>query len=699
MRHVIATLTILAAAGITLPRAAEPDTPVDTPTPEERVEVTATKYPDDPDKIPQSMTVVSGKDLRDRGAVDLRSALAMVAGVDVAPGGDGGPASAVPEMWGFREFDAYLLLVDGVPWGGAFNPQVSTLSLVDVDRIEILRGAAPVMYGATSFIGVIHVIHAHPGQGQKGVGAAVGSHGSVAVGASFDLPDWAGFQSRLTVDGENREYPDDRTSFLRGHLNWRNLRSLSGGGNVFFNLDGVYLDQEPASPVPRVGAQLAQNVPLDTNYNPSDSKLDPRRAAVSGGFSLPKSYGVWSGILSYAHTSDSAIRGFVTDTTVTPFPVTGSNSETKLDEIYLDAHVEFTKIKKTQVLVGVDYLYGRGQVQGGEINYTIAPDGSNPPDGAAIAPDTDANIEDTRNFGGLYGYAAWTPAARWRLEGGLRLNLTDESRDTAVTDFPAGTFESGSDSVSETRLGGSAGVTFTAWSRGVDDVRIYGDYRNAYKPAAMDFGLEAEEEILDPETSESFEVGVRSALMNRKLEMELSAFDMELHNLVVATQIGGQPVLENVGAMRFRGVELEVQSRLPHDLVVRAAGSYHDAKFLDYQQDFGGVLTQLEGNRQEMTPIWLAGAGVIYAPPKGFIAHIDGAFTGSRYLNKRNTALAPQFSNWGMGVGWRGDRWEVRVDGTNLNDRRDPVSESELGDASYYLLEARRVWVSFNWRF
>ena len=59
---------------------------------------------------------------------------------DIAPGGDGGPASSVPEFWGLREFDAFLLVVDGVPWGGAFNPDLSTISVKDVARIEVMRG-------------------------------------------------------------------------------------------------------------------------------------------------------------------------------------------------------------------------------------------------------------------------------------------------------------------------------------------------------------------------------------------------------------------------------------------------------------------------------------------------------------------------------------------------------------------------------
>lgn len=414
---------------------------------------------------------------------------------------------------------------------------------------------------------------------------------------------------------------------------------------------------------------------------------------------MPEAYGVLSGIVSYAHTSSSALRGLITDPTGPVFQSTGERSTTSIDEVYLDAHVELKTVPKTQLVAGVDYMYGRGRLSGGEINYTIDSDGSNPPGGDAIPADTDAGITDTRNFGGLYGYAAWTPHARWRLEGGVRLNLTDERRTTSLDDFQANTSEQGSDTLGETRLGGSAGVTFTAWSLGVDDVRIFADYRNTYKPAAVDFGLDAASQILEPETSQSVELGVRTGLYQSRLEIELSAFHMELHDLVVPTVVGGQPALENAGAARFQGIDLEARGRLPHDIVLRAAVSLHDARFLDYVRDFDGVPTQLKGNRQELTPRYLAGAGILYVPPKGFIAHADAAFTGSRYLNKRNTALAPQFTTWGMGIGWRAGRWELRLDGTNLGDRRDPVAESELADASYYRLEARRVGMTFEWRF
>ena len=80
------------------------------------------------------------------------------------------------------------------------------------------------------------------------------------------------------------------------------------------------------------------------------------------------------------------------------------------------------------------------------------------------------------------------------------------------------------------------------------------------------------------------------------------------------------------------------------------------------------------------------------------MARVDVRYTGDRYLNKRNTALADGFTSWSAGLGWRAANWELRLDGENLSDRRDPVAESEMADASYYRLEGRRVWLTFEFK-
>ena len=149
------------------------------------VVITATRIPEPADQVPAAISVVSGPELRQRDATDMGSALALVPGVESPAGGDAGPSSAVPSFWGLHEFDAFLLVVDGVPWGGAFNPGITTLNLNDTQRVEVLKGAAPVMYGATSFVGVVHVLHYPAGEAANEAEVAVGNFGSIKGSASL----------------------------------------------------------------------------------------------------------------------------------------------------------------------------------------------------------------------------------------------------------------------------------------------------------------------------------------------------------------------------------------------------------------------------------------------------------------------------------------------------------------------------------
>ena len=76
-------------------------------------------------------------------------------------------------------------------------------------------------------------------------------------------------------------------------------------------------------------------------------------------------------------------------------------------------------------------------------------------------------------------------------------------------------------------------------------------------------------------------------------------------------------------------------------------------------------------------------------------AHAEPAYTGSRYLNKRNTAPAGGYSALSAGIGYGVRRGSLRIDGWNLTNRRPPIAESEMGDAQYYRLPARSVELSY----
>src|ERR1035437_3779611 len=639
-----------------------------------QVEVVATRTPEAPHDVAASIEVLSGADLRARGATTLKDALSLAAGVSIAPGGDNGPASAVPEFWGLREFDAFLLVVDGIPWGGAFNPAIPSLSLRDVARIEVLRGPAPVTFGATSFVGVIYVVHNAAAESTSYLATTGANYGSGSLAADLALPLGSAWKSRLSADYDQQGFADARTSFSRGHALWR-VGNIEKNSKTWFTTDVNVLRQDPASPQPRGGATLSSLVPLDANHNPDGAYLDEDRVSVAGGWERPVLNGAtWGTTASFTHSSQRILRGFLTTLANTPDNSSGFRENIEVNDLYADTHILWPAVSNFHFMSGADALYANGNAEGATFFYTAPLNGSTAP--VASVPGTfGLDAKDERLFLGLYGSSEWRPVPRFTLSAGLRLNATSESQ--------------GNGTVSNTRLSGSLGAMYALWEQGPDHVRVFANARDTFKPAAFDFSLAGSEGILDPETSRSYEAGLKVRTMDGILDFEASAFKMDLENMVTEAVVNALPALMNTGHTRFQGFEFAVDARFAHAVFARASYSSHDAKFVDFVQAFDGVPMQLAGNRVEMSASGLWSAGVSLAPEEGFIASAGMNYTGDRFMNMRNTAPLPGFSTFDAGVGYRTGRWEFRLDGHNLGNSRDVVSESEFGDAQYYRMPAQ----------
>ncbi|MEP6730987.1 MAG: TonB-dependent receptor [bacterium] len=652
-------------------------TPTKAPVAIPPVEVVATRVPEAPHDVPASIEVISGEDLRARNATTLREALALAAGIAIAPGGDAGPASAIPEMWGLREFDAFLLVVDGIPWGGAFNPAVSTLSLRDVERIEILRGPAPVTYGATSFVGVIHVVHKAAAANARYAEAHGGMYGSGGAAIDLALPTGESWKTRVSGDVERQGFKDDHTSYSRGHALARSA-STHGANKTWLTADLNVLQQDPASPHPREGPVLSSVVPLDANHNPRDAFLNENRINLAAGLERPVLDGaLWGSTASYTFSTQSVFRGFLTDVSNTANNASGFREDIEINDLYAETHVIVPTNSQLRFVTGADLLFANGEGHGATFTYTAPVSGASQT--AVSEPTTfDKDAESRRLFGGVYGSAEWRPDARLTISAGLRLNTTMESRGEG-------------ESVTHTRPSGSVGALLGLWEEGVNHLRVFANYRDTFKPAAFDFSLAENEGVLEPETSRSYEAGLKARGMDGRIDFEASVFRMNFENLVTSTVVNNLPALINAGRTRFQGVELATDLRLPYALSARATYSFHDGKFVDFVEAFDGVPAQLAGKRFEMSARHLASAGLMFAPELGFVGSVSMNYSGDRFLNKRNTALAGSYTTIDAGVGYRLDRAEIRIDGRNLGDRRDAVSESEFGDAQYYRMPARSI--------
>jgi outer membrane receptor protein involved in Fe transport len=272
--------------------------------------VTATRTPEAQGQLPADLSVVTGGELRARDAHDMAAALALTPGVEAPAGGDAGPSSAVPSLWGLHEFDAFLLVVDGVPWGGAFNPMITTLDMNDIQRIEVLKGAAPVMFGATSFVGVVQAIHYPAGAAADEADIAFGSHGSARGWASFVAPRIGDYRQSIAIEGESLGFPDRREVVSDGKLLYRGALD-AGAAKLTIDADLAFVRDTPPSPVIRAGAGLTGLTPVDANFNPANAAINQNEYHLAVGYERPTPLGDWTTLISLAHSDIRDIRGFL----------------------------------------------------------------------------------------------------------------------------------------------------------------------------------------------------------------------------------------------------------------------------------------------------------------------------------------------------------------------------------------------------
>jgi len=671
------------------------------------VEVTATPMPEHLGTVPQSIDVITHDQLAALHATDLRSALLMVGGVDIGPGGDNGPAASVPQFQGLAEFDAFLLLVDGVPMGGAFNPDLATMDLTGVDRIEVIRGSAPVKYGATSFVGVINVIHIKAGTAGSTAGVSFGSYGSHGASITTPLSTDGPVKQSLIADYTKQGFSDPRAGWDRYHVLSRT--AVTTDTNEFrFDVDAMQIRATPGSPSPLApgDTQLSPLVPVDSNANPSDARMDEDRVSLTLAGATQLKWGTWSMTLSDAFTHQHNIRGFLRSDQLTDSGLPnadGFDQDQQHLDLYFDTHVLFDTQPDLSFVVGFNYLYGNGQEQSNNDEYFIHLDGSNPPSTASLPIDETTTFNDLRSFAGIYGSVDWSFAPRWDFQLGLQLNHDVENN--TASDFsyhPAPGAVSGGDYRSDTRPSGLIALSYQAWQQGDDDLIIYGNYRNTFKPAAVDFGPEYTPQLLEPETAQQYEFGLKGDVMDGRFDWEASSFLTDMDNTVVNANINGGPGITNGGKQRFEGIELETDWRVSDAWRWQAAYSYHRATYRDFLHDTDGTvagLTQDAGNRLELSPLDLFSTGIFYMPAHGLTANVVVRYVGSRYFDPENSVSTPAYTTYDAGVGYRFDTWSLNLQGRNLNDTRPPVSNSELGDSESYLLPARFFELSATFDF
>src|ERR1019366_230191 len=177
--------------------------------------VTATRVPTSAGELAAATTVIRGDGLRARGVQLVLDALREVPGMMVVQAGSYGSQASLFRRGG--ESDFVKVLLDGVPLnqpGGSIN--FANLTTADLDRIEVVRGPASVLYGADSMTGVVQLFtRAADATHLFEIGGRAGTFASTALDGHLSLVDrgWT-----LSASG-SRDATDGSYAFNNGYRN------------------------------------------------------------------------------------------------------------------------------------------------------------------------------------------------------------------------------------------------------------------------------------------------------------------------------------------------------------------------------------------------------------------------------------------------------------------------------------------------
>jgi outer membrane receptor protein involved in Fe transport len=130
---------------------------------EDGVFLSLTRSAEPLDAMPTNVSVLTADDIRRSGALTLPDALRLLPSVQVQEPAVPGQYSSL-RLRGVPASNQVQVVVDDQPLGGVFiqDLDIGQIPVDDIERIEILRGAAAALYGANTIGGVVHIITKRP---------------------------------------------------------------------------------------------------------------------------------------------------------------------------------------------------------------------------------------------------------------------------------------------------------------------------------------------------------------------------------------------------------------------------------------------------------------------------------------------------------------------------------------------------------
>ena len=509
--------------------------------------------------------------------------------------------------------------------------------LSGIERVEILKGSAAILYGNVAAGGVLNLVTKKP---KFNFGGEVGLRGGSwsYLKPSIDL--YGGLSSKVAVrlnstyeQGNSfREGVSSRRVYLNPSLLFKFNEKTE------WLLEGDYLEDNRT---PDFGAGIINykivDIPRERFLGVRWSYMNQNQASITSTithhFSAQWTLKVMAGLRNngfdlFANTRPNA-GTFVSEkgTWVRNLQKANARENYGMVQVDLIGNVQTGSIKH-QVLVGADSDFFN-TVTNAFTNYasydTIHVFGPKAytlrSDQPAMSPSTITTAPIHRI--GIYAQDLVHMNERIKLLAGLRYSYQQTTSEVF-------SFSSGKTTVSD-NFDGAFSPRLGIVIQPSEAHAFFASYSNSF---ALNTGIDVNNKALPPSLIDQYEVGVKNELLGGILSANVTAYRILNNNLaqnILVNPTTYSYVKELVGSVQSEGIEIDLSTKAFHGFTVTGGYSYNETKYVKSN-------TYIEGSLLRYNPNHTANVGVNFRK-KGWQAALTSVYIGQRFAG-RSTRVA-----------------------------------------------------------
>jgi len=638
-------------------------------------------------EVPQTVNVIPAQVIRDQAPRNLDDALANVSGI--TQGNTLGSTQDSVMTRGFGDNRNGSIMRDGMPivQGRGMN--------ATVDRVEVLKGPASLLYGIQDPGGVVNLVSKKPELTQYNALTLRGStygDGKNGSGGTFDstgpLGD-SGLAYRMVLDHEDEDYwrnfGTHRETLIAPSLAWfgESTKLLFAYEHREFLTPfdrGTLIDPRTNHPL-----DISRKERLDEPFNNMEGRSDLYHFEAD--HELNDDWKAHFGYSWNRETYDaSQVRVTAIDTnkgTLTR-SMDGTQNAISTDRFTTASLEGKVKVLGMQhdLVFGVDDEYRKiyredliRQKSLTTFSYLNPVYGREVAGTTVSAPDS-AQTDELRSDS-VFMQDSIHLNDQWILVAGGRFQEYDQYAGKGVP-FKANTDSNGQKFVPR------AGLVY----RYTDALSFYGSYTESFKPNSTIAPLSGSSTVLDgsiaPEEAKSWELGARLDMPGR-VTGNIALFDIKKRNVLVANSEGPTTIYSAAGEVRSRGLEMDLTGQLSDHWSMIGSYAYTDAEVTEDPDYKGKRLQNVAKNSGSLSAVYDFGSVI------GGDQLRVGA--GARYVGERAGNAVNDFDLPSYTVADAFATYDTKVEGQKVKFQ---LNVKNLFDRTYYTSAASRFFVSMG---